>query len=409
MVNCLCSPCHAVVCFLPPRPGLLLGTLAVGGGSLFAGQSEPAGAGPVVELPTFTVTDSRILPEPEAWRYGQAPGFEILSNAPDRSTQRSMRDFLLFQRAMGLVWPAIRRNFDLPVSLIFCAHPKSFVEFAPADAQGLPISGTVSLTLRDRELAAIIVDLGTSALAGDEEALSAKGGGGSQTYSDRVLRSEYVYFLLSRIEPRPSPWLQKGLTELFMAMEYSNETFAFPGLAESGNGSARKAFAARLKAAGGPPAALAGDKDLAQALESGELIPLDRLFSPLAEAGAGSDSGATAWEKQCYEFVHLCLFGDPKRFEKPFMEFSVLSALQPPTEDLFRRCFQMGYQDMLITLWAYTGFFRGPGLRDSGGPDGKKIAPPAPLALRDATEAESGRIRATRCGWANAPRRATSI
>jgi hypothetical protein len=47
---------------------------------------------------------------------------------------------------------------------------------------------------------------------------------------------------------------------------------------------------------------------------------------------------------------------------------------------------------MLVTLWAYTGFAEDKGFALHG-PDGKKVAPPPPLALREATEAESGRIK----------------
>ena len=58
-----------------------------------ADDAAVAAAGPVVELPKFVVTDSRELPPPESWRYATMPGFEILSNASDKATQRLLRDF----------------------------------------------------------------------------------------------------------------------------------------------------------------------------------------------------------------------------------------------------------------------------------------------------------------------------
>src|SRR4051812_2803926 len=109
----------------------------------------------IVTLPTYTVKEPRLLPKAESWRYGQVPGFEILSDASDGETKELIRVFLLFQRAVGAVWPAVKRHFALPVSLILCSNAKRFVPFAPASLTAPPAS-TYSLSLRERELAAII-------------------------------------------------------------------------------------------------------------------------------------------------------------------------------------------------------------------------------------------------------------
>ncbi len=57
----------------------------------------------IVELPVFTVQDSRLLPEREIWRYARIPGFEVLSNASDRSATRLIRDFQRFHQALVAV------------------------------------------------------------------------------------------------------------------------------------------------------------------------------------------------------------------------------------------------------------------------------------------------------------------
>ena len=43
--------------------------------------AQPAVPGPVLQLPTYTVTGERELPPPERWFYARIPGFEVLSNA----------------------------------------------------------------------------------------------------------------------------------------------------------------------------------------------------------------------------------------------------------------------------------------------------------------------------------------
>ena len=81
--------------------------------------------GPVVELPKFVVTDNRELPPPEQWRHATIPGFEILSNASDKATQRLLRDFDMFRQALGHVWPQPDRH-PHTTSLILCGKRNKF-------------------------------------------------------------------------------------------------------------------------------------------------------------------------------------------------------------------------------------------------------------------------------------------
>ena len=85
------------------RPLFLTGLLALFGMPLFAAPDKPADISDEapIELPKFIVTDSQIFPPPEAWRYAKFPGFEVLTNASDRSTQRLVREFRLFQNAVS--------------------------------------------------------------------------------------------------------------------------------------------------------------------------------------------------------------------------------------------------------------------------------------------------------------------
>src|SRR4051812_13636502 len=92
--------------------------------------AEEKSSEPVIELPKFVVTDSRELPPPEAWRYATMPGFEILSNASDKATQRLIRDFDQFRQALGHVWPVQSRP-TRPVSLIIAGRGNKFDAFMP--------------------------------------------------------------------------------------------------------------------------------------------------------------------------------------------------------------------------------------------------------------------------------------
>src|SRR6187455_1176775 len=72
--------------------------------ALAADSESPADK--VLELPKLTISDDTPLPEPESWRFGRIPGFEVLSNASDSKTQKLLADFQKFQRGVRLAWPA---------------------------------------------------------------------------------------------------------------------------------------------------------------------------------------------------------------------------------------------------------------------------------------------------------------
>ena len=71
---------------------------------------------PAVELPTYTVTDTRELPPPEKWSYGRIAGFEVLSNASVGATKKLVVDFQKYSQALGFMWPAIQRRSAVKVA-----------------------------------------------------------------------------------------------------------------------------------------------------------------------------------------------------------------------------------------------------------------------------------------------------
>ena len=119
----------------PARHWVLLA--ALGGLGVVALPAQPAlreaAQEPAIELPTYTVTDSRELPPPVKWLYGRIEGFEILSNASEKSTQGLVRNLQRFAFALDLVWPISHRQSTVPVSLIICGRGGKFDVFKPAE------------------------------------------------------------------------------------------------------------------------------------------------------------------------------------------------------------------------------------------------------------------------------------
>ena len=84
---------------------MLLGWCWLGLAGLARGADSP---GAVVVLPPMVVADSVRLPKPESWRYGRMADFEVLSNAPDATSRRIVRDLLEFRQAAFVVWPSLQ-------------------------------------------------------------------------------------------------------------------------------------------------------------------------------------------------------------------------------------------------------------------------------------------------------------
>jgi len=335
-----------------------------------AGPDVLITTGPVVSLPAFMVTDSRLLPEPESWHYGSAPGFEALSTAPTGTTEKLLHDFLAFHRAIEVVWPLVRMNASVPACLILCEKEKQFAPFVPAADQAHAKS-FLSLAYQDHEQASIVIELDSGVL---QTQGAPDGGAGFSSYTSDLVHREYVHFILGRIGDRVPPWLQQGLWQVFIGMTYSGDDIGFPGLHSPDEAAVRKTGTTAGREA---------------ALKAGAFLPLETLFR---SDQLTADDISSPWSHECYEFAHFCLFGAPERYRAPFLRFALVASRAPVTEDLFRQCFGMGYADFLPLLWNYTGWSEDRGFEVKG-KGGAKADPVPHPTLRPATDGEVGRIK----------------
>ncbi|MEO6246063.1 MAG: hypothetical protein ABIQ12_11585 [Opitutaceae bacterium] len=387
--------------------------LAVSGLAV-AAQDKPAADGIVIELPKFVVTDSRDLPPPESWRYGTIPGFEVLSNASVKGTQRLLRDFDMFRQALSLIWPMPQR-ISQPTALIICGKGAKFDKFIPTSKVSAD-TAFASLFLKKGTQTAIIIDLESTTLnvldlgnadAGTDNSLVS-------VEHDKQLYREYVRYLLSANEPRLPAWFEEGLSQIIMRMQVEKRYIEFAKLEDPNTISAAAGMIAQLNelnAAAGEdadasviPGAPAEDRDFPAALRRRGLLPLQKFFDVKHDSPEATNTlGNNIWGKQAYAFVHLCLYGYKGKYQKQFMTFLQRSAREPVTEALFKECFrfpgkngafkEMSYKDMLLEIRSYCDFtvyeaklFKATGKEDL-------VVPPKPLELRDATQSEIGRIK----------------
>jgi hypothetical protein len=372
-------------------------------GPVLHAQDKPASSDPVVELPKFVVTDSRELPQPEAWRYAVIPGFEILTNSSDRATQRLLRDFGMFRQALGVVWP-IPQRLSQTTSLIICGKGNKFDAFIPA-GKTVPDAAFASLFLKQGNKTAIIIDLEATTLNvlnvdNSNDAATGTDSGTISVEHDKQLYREYVRYLLSQNEPRSPAWLEEGLSQIIMKMQFDRKWIEFAKLEDPNTISTQAAMTMELNAlataddpdAGTLPGAPAEDRDFNAALRRRALVKLDKFFAVKHDSPEATNVlGNNVWAKQAYAFVHMCLYGYKGKYQKQFTTFMQRSAREPVTEEMFKECFNMTYNKMLMELRSYCDFT----VYESKYYKSKEdvIVPPAPVDLREATQAEIGRIK----------------
>jgi hypothetical protein len=355
-------------------------------------HAESVAPEPPLELPKLTVTDQRKLLSPESWRYAKVPGLEILSGAGDRETQKLLRDFQLFNEAIDVVWPALKRDRSVPLELILCG-PGKFDRFASTEQNSL--QEQISLFLRNAEHAAIVLDLGkTNVVVAPSEVDPMDEfddnvpGGYAKIDHYAQLNHDYVRYLLSSQQPLFPAWLEEGLAQLLMSMRVENRFIEFAKIDDPNL--APIAAKEKTDALGLPITTVQLDSLAMQGRNSA--IPLEEFFAVGHDSSITLNSFGTRWTRQAKGLLHMWLYGEGGRYNKGFARFVARAARVPVTETMFRECFGMGYTDMLMAYRIYTNDtaykYQQFQAREGGG-----LPEPAPVVLREATPAEIGRIK----------------
>ncbi len=391
---------------------------------------QPAGAATPELLPPFNVTGKNGLPRPESWRYASTPGFEVLSNARDSRTHRLLDDFEKFNRAIAVVWPALQERMRAgEVPIVLCGGHDSFNEFAAAGSAGAEASqGMASLFLQSGERSAIVVNVENTiinlqtpsdvAATGDATDDSGQMLNGTRIDLVRQFRRAYVHFLLSRFDPRPPPWLEEGLAQLLMGIKFDAKHIELAALedptsvspeqrmnivqSELGARSAgrprpgvpRARSSAPQAGVGGSGVAIAPNEegDFSRNLRDRALMDFSEMFAVERDSPTARSPIGSTWANQCYAFVHMCLYGRGQIYNAAFIQFVTRLSTEPPSESLFEECFGKNYDEMGVELRGYVGVTDYKKI-EMNARDPSWLSDVGPLALRDATQADIGRIK----------------
>ena len=338
---------------------LLVGAITASGLPVLAVQAPKVTAEPIIELPKFEVSDTRILPPLAKWHYASIPGFEILSSTSARETKRFVQDFLLLQSGINEIMPGFTgANVAVPTSLILTGRGNDYARFVPTE-RGDDRYRTNSLFFDDPERGAIIVDFAAYEILGDDN-----------TYQEadpyRGFYKEYFRYLIRRrMGAKPPAWFEEGFVQLFASIDVNKKWINFAMIGD-GFGGERSGDFNRL-------------------LARQALLSMPELFAgPPAERRQN-------WEAQSYAFVHMCLYGRGQRYQKGFLKFVGLIGEEPPTEETFKACFGLSFKDMLMEIRGYIDFTDYKSTQFIA-KKGQALPDPPPFTLRDATDSESGRM-----------------
>lgn len=386
------------------RFSLGLGVLFLFGG-ISASASDTSIPPEIVKLPDLVVPGALDLPRPERWTYVQTERFEVLSAAKDKNTRELLRSLYQLNLALEVVWPALQKNNGHQLTLIVSDSEPMLASFAPVGSEERRSDrARGSIFLRDQDSAAIVL-LSGEAILNLHVAIATSVPGdmfgttgpiyvpvdGMRSEPDQQLRHDYMLLLLSEVKPRLPAWVEEGLARLVMGMKISEKQLQFAKLEDPNEMSIEQAIAMAPDTLDKPPPA--EDRQFQASLALSPLMGFPELFAASHDSPTARNIVGSAWAKQSAAFVHLCLYGEGKRYQTGFARFLKALATQPPSEELFRSCFGMGYGEMGKVLRNYVlgaAYTSQEWNLRKGGAGFPKYQEPQ---LREATQAEVGRIK----------------
>jgi hypothetical protein len=415
---------------------------AFGTQSAHAQKSSPSpdtNTAPVYELPKYTVSAQRMLPEPEHWRHTVAGGFEILSNASDSETQKFFRDIRQYLNVVNSIAPGVRPQTHSPIKLILCGERGSFEKLT--GTIGAPV---VASQWNDQVVFAVnlssdfMIPINSGASDADD----------IQAYIENRLYKNYIDLSLEQFNPRLPAWFEHAVRSLFADMKFNGREVTFAEMRDgiwttiapsstilrdtdpqrsprdtrdlgeqnagmfgeepdgfsdiAGIAPADDMDSAAADASDNPfadgnqgtsttPATQQQQRGIVQRRNAIMRMPLFLNYRPGVTTGLPNTFNAGTWARQCIIFVHYWLYRRTSTPEEKaaFAKFIQAATQGPMDEKTFKACLGLSYRDMEMAIAGYLDYtdYKIPVYIF------KDDTRPPPLELRNATPAEIGRIK----------------
>lgn len=401
--------------FMPFSRAVWAAALVLGAAMRLHGQETPANTSPSdlsnnsnapqsdlpVVLEDFTVTGNRPALAAARWQYSRIPGFEILSSATESVTRDMVRDFNEFVFALNLVAPQLRQQNPFPVTMIICGDAAQYRELMSTDPSHPTLGGF--LFGPDRSVILVNAQMQLLKRADGTTETAAEADRRFRRLSSGRLREDYLRFLFGRMQPAMPGWFRQGITHIYAELQISETEVTVGrvdalGYSQSPVNSTSTPLSQRVgipklynnngvitAQSTNPPTAPSG----AIPLPTQSLISLAELL----ESSRPSGPQISQWVRQSELFVSWGLFGDLGRHSEQMRTFVERLRHEPPSEAVFRECFQLSYAEALQALRAHAEIAR---VKYFGvhAQKGQKLPRPAPAEVRLATTTETARLKA---------------
>lgn len=338
---------------------------------------------PVVALPPFIVEEATKGPP---WRYGETPGYEVLSRCGDAVTRRVIESHHILHQLLAHLLPeSLQVKLSVPRALILYdeeLQPAASQEViakllrtepAGADDAAPPLPGGRGMRLGPSAPAARRYQFLPNLRLWDRDGMAifmiVRRG---DFDTDRLsLTPDYVAFLVKSRLPALPPWFGHGFLGVYRDIQYGGDRLTLEPLQ----------WISPLHTA-----ALKKDPKLAPPVRP--LAEFFRTELPPADAH-GTYTPIEAWRAQAMLFVRWGLdpAGGARRIA--FLKFAERSAVEGNGEALFRECLGLGFAEAEAQLTAFlpTAVRRTVQFRP------ERLEQPPPIILRDASDGQIARLK----------------
>ncbi|MFT3869798.1 MAG: hypothetical protein QM715_15215 [Nibricoccus sp.] len=331
----------------------------------------------IIRLPELAVSETLKLRPEEKWLTGQILNFEIFSNASERETKDFAAKLYKFHQAFVQLFPQVTSISRDKITLVLCGSRDKYLALAPEEAGRIDMrrGNLVYSTLQDHYGTTFLINLDVQSFFGDGVSVGSDGEGNTFTQGtgsefidgETLVRQQYVRLLLSRTQPRPPAWLEEGVARYFDSLQVKKDKITFAQL----------------------------DMSLTRYFSNERGIPrrmlsMPEFFAITYGSREYKRSAGGTFSHQALAFVHFGMLSHKGRYRNAFLQFIEEACKAPVTEDMFRRYFKMSFDDMESALRDYVqgGFYKHVVV-----PKITALPPPPALDLRQATDAEAGRMK----------------
>lgn len=329
-----------------------------------------------VDLPPFVVTETK---SQKAWRFAEADGFEIISQCDDDTTQEVFA--ALWRGPRLTLSPEFRPANSTPMAVILFNQP-------PEKIGGMESMGSVQAK---HEVSSHWTSVIKRTIH-DREIFSINLYGANFRYSS-TFRFDLRTLLALRVPPAP-PWLIEGLHGNFGIYregiryeegdKYSEIVRALWDSPAEFNQADVLHSTAQVRADTAPAKRKPAPSPLLNSIP-----PLPVLWNGGLAADNATPAQRARWAATCALFARWGLYADQGQHHDAFWRFAAKACTQPITEEFFRECFGLGYEEARLELaWYLPVALYDPATHPLTGP----LKAPK-LKLRPATSAEIGRLR----------------